>query len=314
LARYGLRGDAGVQFVRHGENTTYRVTAGDGRQFALRINRPGYQTAEAIRSELAWMDSLRDGGIRTPHAVPGVDGDPLQAATTVTGESRTAVMFEWIDGVPLSAVAAVAPWQRLGALMARIHVHTRAWKRPAWFTRPAWDADALVGDDPRWGPPDPQQVFTPENRAALEASRTEVHTRMDALGTSSDRFGLIHADLAFENVLVSDDGAVTIIDFDDCGDSWYLHDFAVVLYPHEGTEGFGERRDALVEGYRQVAALDGELLDELPTFLMARRIQTLGWVFSRAETAHAQRQRGRRLASTPQAMRDFLAWTRAAPR
>ena len=46
LERFGLslgRG-ASATFVRHGENTTYRVTADDGRQFALRIDRPGYQT------------------------------------------------------------------------------------------------------------------------------------------------------------------------------------------------------------------------------------------------------------------------------
>ena len=44
LARFGLGGGASATFVRHGENTTYRVTADDGRQFALRIDRPGYQT------------------------------------------------------------------------------------------------------------------------------------------------------------------------------------------------------------------------------------------------------------------------------
>src|SRR5690348_4920212 len=76
LARFGLGYDAGVTFLRHGENTTYRVTG--ARRFALRIHRPGYQTAEAIRSELAWMESLRAGGVRTPEPVPGLDGDPLQ--------------------------------------------------------------------------------------------------------------------------------------------------------------------------------------------------------------------------------------------
>ena len=55
------------------------------------------------------------------------------------------------------------------------------------------------------------------------------------------------------------------------------------------------------------------VLAELPTFLMARRIQTLGWVFSRSETAHAQRQREARLRSTPPATREFLAWAGANP-
>jgi Ser/Thr protein kinase RdoA (MazF antagonist) len=198
--------------------------------------------------------------------------------------------------------------------MARLHRHARAWNTPAWFTRPAWDAGALVGDDPRWGPPDPENVLAAEDRAALEKCRTEVQARLERIGTGLDRFGLIHGDLGFENVLVCEDGTVAIIDFDDSGYSWYLHDFAVALYPHEGSAGLDDRRDALVAGYRRAAPLASELLAELPTFLMARRIQTLGWVFSRSETDHAQRQRERRLRSTPRATRDYLAWARDNPR
>ncbi len=313
LARFGLGGGASATFVRHGENTTYRVTADDGRQFALRINRPGYQTAEAVRSELAWMDGLRVAGVRTAPPVPGVDGDLVQTVSLDGDLVRTAVLFDWIDGVPLSAVGELEPWPRLGELMARIHEHGQQWTRPAWFTRPAWDADALVGDEPRWGPPDPLRLFSEEDRAALEACRTEVLARLEAIGFARDRFGLIHADLGFENVLVADDGTVTIIDFDDSGDSWYLFELASALYPHDRTDGFDERRDALVAGYRHVRELPDELLAELPTFLMARRIQTLGWMFSRSETAHAERQRPRRLESTPPATREYLASARSHP-
>ena len=257
-ARFGLPREARIEFMRHGENTTYGITAPDGRRFALRINRPGYQTPDAIRSEVAWMERLRRSGIRTPVAIAGVDGDPLQNATA-QGWSRTAVLFEWVDGVPLTGVDDVQPWARLGALMARIHVLTRDWTPPAWFTRPAWDGEALVGDEPRWGRPDPERRLAPADRAALEACRAEVRTRLDAIGTGADRFGLIHSDLAFENVLVADDGEVVIIDFDDSGYGWYLHELAVVLYPHEGTGGFGERRDALVDGYRGVREAAGRM-------------------------------------------------------
>jgi Ser/Thr protein kinase RdoA (MazF antagonist) len=314
VARFGLDPHTQVTFVRHGENTTFRLGASDGRRFALRIHRPGYQTPESIRSELEWMESLRASGVRTAAALPGIDGDPLQTATADDGFARIAVLFQWVDGVPLSEVGEVQPWERLGEVMARLHGHARGWPRPAWFTRPAWDAGALVGEDPRWGPPDPDGVFAADDRAALEACRAEVRARLELIGTSPDRFGLIHGDLGFENVLVSDDGTVAIIDFDDSGDSWYAHEFAVALYPHVGRSGLRERRDALIAGYRRVRELSDALLAELPTFMMVRRIQTLGWLFSRPETAHAQRQRARRLASTPQATREFLAWVRDNPR
>jgi Ser/Thr protein kinase RdoA (MazF antagonist) len=246
--------------------------------------------------------------------LPGTGGDPIQTVTAVGGAiTRTVALFEWIDGVPLSAVAEIEPWTRLGELMARIHQHGCDWERPRSFTRPAWDAEALVGKQPRWGPVDPQGAFAPDDRAALEACRAEVASRLAALGKGWDRFGLIHGDLGFENALVIGNGSVVTIDFDDCGASWFIHELAVALYPHDRTPGLSERREALVQGYRRVRELAEELVGELPTFLMGRRIATLGWVFSRPETVHARRQRQRRLESTPAAAREFLVWASARP-
>jgi Ser/Thr protein kinase RdoA (MazF antagonist) len=313
IAQYPALAGARARFVRHGENTTYCVEGVDGVRYALRVHRPGYQTSAAIHSELAWMDSLRDAGIRTPVAVPGADGDLLQHASGPDGVRRSVAVFEWIDGTPLSSIVGLEPWTRLGRLMARVHGHGCAWERPARFERPSCDAEALVGDDPRWGPIDPDGVFAPADREALDAARAEVAARLTAVGQDEDRFGLIHGDLGFENVLVDEDGTVTIIDFDDCGDSWFVHDLAVALYPREGTDGMGERRDALIRGYRTERELPAELLAELPTFLMARRMATLGWVFSRAETGHAQRQRAKRVQTSPAAARQFLTWAAVHP-
>jgi Ser/Thr protein kinase RdoA (MazF antagonist) len=109
-------------------------------------------------------------------------------------------------------------------------------------------------------------------------------------------------------VLVQHDGTTVLIDFDDGGFGWYLYDLAVTLFPFDGDEGFGARADALVAGYRRIRVLSDALLEELPTFVMARRLVTLGWTFSHSETAHAKRQRGWRLRTLTDAARRFLAW------
>ena len=41
---------------------------------------------------------------------------------------------------------------------------------------------------------------------------------------------------------------------------------------------------------------------------MARRIQTLGWLYSRSETTHAAGLRAHRLRTTPDAARAYLDW------
>ena len=306
-ARFGISSGSELTFVRYGENTTFRVRTADGEMFALRLNRPGYHTLEALRSELTWMAALRAAGIRTAVAMPGADGEEIQHAADAGGKTHTAMMFTWVTGVPLSSLGASAPWEQLGELMASVHAHAATWRPPPGFTRPAWDAAALVGDSPRWGDPDPDGVFAPDDRAAIDACRSEVARRLSAIGTHGSRYGLIHGDLGFENVLI-DDEEPRVIDFDDCGESWFLHELAVALYPHEGRPDFDAARDALVRGYRRRGSLPDATLAELPTFLMARRLCTLGWTFSRSETEHAAEQRERRIRTTPAALSRFLAW------
>lgn len=305
LARYPADPDARLDFVRYGENTTYRVRQASG-DWALRLERPGYQSVAAVRSEIVWMRALHEDGISTPEPVCGRDGDVVQVVEHEGGE-RIAVAFRWVGGRPLTGLQDSDPWRRVGAIMARIHEHGRRWVPPAGFVRPAWDREAVVGDRARWGDPFPAGVWAPEDLRALQAAREAVRERLDRFGCSGRRFGLVHADLGFENVLVQDDGTAIVIDFDDSGPSWFLYDIATVLYPLEGLSYFSPARDALVDGYRAVRSLPDEDLAELPTFLMARRFATLGWVFTRADTEHARRQRARRLESSPDAARAFLA-------
>ena len=310
LQRYGVPDRARVEFIRSGENETYRVEAPGG-PVALRLARPGYHTVAAVRSEIAWMDALREYGIRTPAAVRGLDGETVQEIRLSDGATRVAVAFRWVAGSPLPEVESLGAWVQLGEIMARVHEHGATWERPAGFERPAWDEETLVGDSPRWGTPCPDRIWSePEQRLILEA-RDAVRERMAQFGKAPERFGLIHADLGFENVLVQPDSQTVVLDFDDSGPSWFLYDLASVLYPHEHTGGLPELQAALVAGYRRVRSMTDDDLAELPMFLMARRLATLGWTFTRAETSHARRQRPIRLQTSPMAAERFLHWTRS---
>jgi Ser/Thr protein kinase RdoA (MazF antagonist) len=311
LACYPAHRSSRLEFVRHGENTTYRVLRPEG-DWALRLARVGYQSIDAIRSEIWWMRSLNEKGVATPAVIPGRDGDIVQLVPHRDGSVRAAVAFTWVEGRPLPEVDSLGAWMRLGKIMARIHEHGRRWRKPQEFVRPAWDVEALVGDSPRWGNPFPPDIWSAEDMQLLQASREAVRERLHALGQGEGRYGLIHADLGFENVLVRPDASTVVIDFDDSGPSWYLYDLASALYPFEDESGFAERKQALVAGYRSVGPLPDEYVQELLTLLMARRLATLGWTFTRAETAHAQRQKARRIRSSPPAARRFLEWHGAA--
>jgi Ser/Thr protein kinase RdoA (MazF antagonist) len=295
-----------VEYVRHGENTTFRVRGLKG-DFALRLYRPGYQSEASIRSELAWTEDLRRATtISTPGVLSGRDGEPIQRHSQ--GGGYFGVMFEWCAGRPLGEVDRPELWRSLGRLTAIIHEHGQTWRRPANFTRPSWDLAGFVGDPPRWGDPLELIEWTPEQAELLRGAREMVRRRLLGFGTDPECYGLIHADMAFENVLVDDTGQTVVIDFDDGGPGWFAYDLAVSLFVHEGHPTFDERRDWLVGGYREVRELTQRTVDELPTFLMARRLATLGWTATRAETAHASGLRSQRIADAPGRSRAFLEW------
>lgn len=304
---YDLPGAGPLQFVRHGENTIFRIDAADG-SYALRVHRPGYQTLETLRSEMAWTDSLTSTGIRTAPPVPGRDGDVVRLVEH-DGQERLVSVLRWMPGLPLAKIDRLNMWHRLGELTATVHRHGQGWDRPSWFARRTWDAEGLVGDQPLWGDPLRLGEWDDEQAELLARCQDEVRARLVAHGHDDpERFGLIHADLSFENVLVQDDGATVLIDFDDGGFGWYLYDLAVSLYPFEDSPGYANRRDAMVAGYRAVRPLPEDELAELPTFLMARRLATLGWIFTHGDTEHARRQRAVRLKTFPGAAARFLDW------
>ncbi len=308
LARFGLAG-ATATFVRAGENTTYRLDGPDGATHALRVHRPGYQTAASVRSEIAWMEALGASGLATPAVVRSDTGEPVLEVDVGEEAPRLVAIFTWIDGQPLARIDQPGLWERLGALMATVHVHGRAWPRPSGFVRQSWDAEGMVGSErPLWGDPVALGTWDAPVERAIVAARATVRERLARLPQTPDRYGLVHADLAFENVIVRPDGEAVLIDFDDCGFSWYLWELAVALFPFDGEPGFDERRDAVVRGYRGVSELPVDVLHELPTFVMARRLAALGWLFTHAGTTHAETQRAWRLRTLVPAAERYVAW------
>jgi Ser/Thr protein kinase RdoA (MazF antagonist) len=89
------------------------------------------------------------------------------------------------------------------------------------------------------------------------------------------------------NLLV-DGNRLGVIDFDDCGLSWFPYDFAAAVSFLETEPYLGDLMAAWVEGYRKVSPLSKEDEAALPMFVMLRRMQLTAWVASHAETPTAQ--------------------------
>lgn len=289
LDRYDLPAGCTVELINHSENTTYRVDAPDGRRWALRVHREAYHTKRAIASELTWMQALRqEAGVRTPRPIFGRDGELIQEGDGGDlPRPRHCVLFEWLEGHEPDESDLIEPFEKLGEVTARMHGHARNWTPPPWFERMTWDFDTTLGDNPHWGRWKDGFAMTPERVALLERLADTIRRRLEAFGRSPNRFGLVHADNRLANILMHE-GRPQVIDFDDCGYSWYLYDCATALSFIEDRTDVPELIQSWLAGYRRVLPIPAEDEAEIPTFVMLRRQLLVAWIGSHSETELAQ--------------------------
>lgn len=260
------------------ENVVFRVETSAG-PHALRLHRPGYHSEAELQSELDLMAMLSQAGVLVPRPMPSRDGRLL-----VRLGDRFASLLSWLPGQPmgkrgqplmLQGAARGDLFAAIGAQMARLHALTDAWTPPPGFTRQRWDRDGLVGDAPFWG-----RFWdhgTAEERAWLEGLRDRARSILD--GAQGLDFGLIHADLLNENVLV-DGPRVHFIDFDDMGYGFRAFDLATTLYKATDEPDIADLQAAMLDGYARIRPLPDMAL--LPLFIVLRSLTYLGWIAERS--------------------------------
>jgi Ser/Thr protein kinase RdoA (MazF antagonist) len=311
LVEYGVPAEATLTLLNVSENATFAVDDPDsGQRTVLRIHRHGYHDRAEIESELAWLDALRqDAGVRTPKVLPTRRGQRLLAlAEEGQGDPRHVVQFEFLPGSEPHPSDAGLPdsFELLGAITARMHDHALTWRRPDGFKRFSWDYEGAFGHEARWGRWQDGVAVGEAEREVLGRLDATLRGRLARFGTDPHRYGLVHADLRLANLLV--DGAETyVIDFDDCGWSWFLYDFGSAVSFFEHDPRVPELMDAWVRGYRTVRDLPGEDEDELPTFVLMRRLLLVAWIGSHSGTELARSMGAEFTADSCALAEDYLS-------
>jgi Ser/Thr protein kinase RdoA (MazF antagonist) len=283
LAPWGLEG-ADVSFVAGRENRVFRVRSAGG-DFALRLKRPGYRSDAELRSELQWLEAMDRAGLRVPRPQPSRDGRLLEIV-----EGQRVDLLSWLPGRPLGAsreplalADAPAVFRRLGQETARLHDASDAWARPAGFARCAWDIDGLLGDAPVWGRFWENPALDAATRRLMEDFRAAAARTLRRRAGALD-YGLIHADLVRENVMV-DGERIGMLDFDDGGFGFRLFELATTLLKNLDEPDYAALEAALLAGYTQLRPLDLELLE---LFIALRAVTYVGWIVPRMDEAGSE--------------------------
>lgn len=271
-----------VSHLSESENKVYLVRdPGKRQEYVIRVNsgRLSYHTSDSVTSELMWIMALgNDTDIPVPEVMKAKDGSLVQ---TIDGPGfdrpRHASIYTFLPGIEPPEDNLVEGFCRLGEISARMNQHAKNWIRPTGFRRHSWTPTVILDDQLNWGRWQDGVDIKGEALALLGRIDGIVRDRLSVLPTSRDHYGLIHADLRLANLLV-EGSSTAIIDFDDCGDGWFLFDLATALSFLEERSDVPELIASWLAGYRTVGQVPGDIEAEIPTLVMLRRLQLLGWV------------------------------------
>ncbi len=207
-------------------------------------------------------------------------------------------MVGWLPGRPLGNsrdplqldnVAEV--FGHLGVSLAHLHNASDSFQPPDGFTRVKWDREGLLGVNPVWDRFWDNPTLDRPTRDLLQEFRAKADAALKQMEPELD-YGLIHADVVRENILV-DAGRVQLIDFDDGGYGFRLFDIATALLKNRMEPDYETLKAALIAGYSSIRTLD---MCHLDLFLALRAVTYVGWVIARMNEPGASERNTRFIA------------------
>ena len=281
---YQLSESYEVKLLKYSENITCLVT--DEKQMlkgVLRINRPHYHTLEELIGEVTWMEEIKkDTDLILPQIYKGIDGELIQSFV----EQNTTYycsMFSFLEGNLIREMEGEELLQQIenvGKIAATLHCQIENRKSRNELARFIWGYEELLGEQPRWGSWEHYSGLTQENIKLFQRVSSIIKKRLERYGKDKRKYGLIHADLHLSNIIVNHE-KIQVFDFDDCGYSWYLYDLGCSLVQY--SKNLECYVHAWIKGYEEIRSVTKEDKQEIPTFLLMRRLARLGWMSTRSK-------------------------------
>ena len=267
-----------LRLITNSFNGIFRVDTRDGRKLVLRVTWPeGGHSREGTCAEMAWLDALsRQTSLRVPRPAAARSGElVVEAAADGVPQPRLVTIFSWVDGINLAERPNEKNLERLGYLMAQLHLHAANFSPPCGASLPRFDRvfpfpEPVVLFEPRFA-----QLFPPERRTVYEKAVRWAQGAIERLQGSGEPMRILHGDLHQWNVRVRG-GVLAPIDFEDLMWGWPAQDIATSLYYFQG-EHFEETWSAFKTGYTRHSPWPERYAGEIEAFIAARALMLVNF-------------------------------------
>lgn len=283
-----------AELLAFSENATYLIFDPESGEklCVLRVGRPGYHTVEEYESEIAWLRQINDyTPLKVANPIAASDGSFIQVIDSLGATPYYCIATEFLTGQTLehdnAPESAPKHFETLGETTAYLHRQTGIWNGAKDLIRPHWTYETTIGEKGIWGDWHDYPELTAEDVVRISACCEIIERRLERYGATPQNYGVIHADLRDTNIIVEGD-TIKVIDFDDFGFGWHLHDLAAALTFIEDREDVPVLVNAYLDGYRRVMPFTDTDFVEIDTFILQRRIQMLAWMGSHQDSTPVQ--------------------------
>ena len=258
-----------------GRNLIVIVSRDGEKLYVLRISALGDRTEKDYLAETEFVHYLAENGAPVVNVIPSVRGrlvecveaDDKSVYVSLFAYAKGMLLadngYRYREGVPLTEY-----FYNTGKALGAIHRLSKTYKpvhsRPDYFDK--YNMTYI-------------NRLIPNEYSELKSAIAKRLDEFSALPKNKSCYGLVHFDFSDGNYHIDmDTGAITVFDFDNCLNCWYMFDLANLWLHNEGwtrqEPDPGKRFklmqqcfDLQLQGYKTETEVPDELLGKLPLFI-----------------------------------------------
>lgn len=258
--KYSLTPGTTCKLLKTGINHTYRIDS-DKETFIFRIYSYNWRTKEEITEELNLLKLLKENNISVSYPIAGISKNIIQTINAPEG-LRFGVLFSYAPGHKILSFGTETHFE-IGKLMAQIHKLTKNMEQKRSSYTPDILLNLPLGEIQRFLPDETEEM------QFLKATRPLLETELLDADKQQLRKGIVHLDIWFDNLNISENNKITLFDFDFCGNGWLCLDIAYYILQLHSTEKDeterAEKMAAFYEGYKTIEKISDEEKRLIPT-------------------------------------------------
>ena len=252
--KYSLSKNTKCQLIKAGINDTYLVTDNPDK-FIFRVYSLNWRSKMEIDEEIKLLNQLKENAISISYPLSDKESTYIQTLNAPEGD-RFAVLFTFASGEKQHIISEETHF-KIGQLIARIHKITDNQK----LNRIDYSPEVILIDSLK----KVSSFLTNDSEEMnfMKSAQSYLLKEFENADTSQIRQGVVHLDIWFDNLNITNDNKVTIFDFDFCGNGWLCLDIAYyVLQLHNlekyEAKDYQPKVDSFIKGYESVTTISAE--------------------------------------------------------